>query len=189
MFGLLRGTFHQLRYRLLTGGRVRIRFPFFVYGPICISGPGTVRIGRHCSVRRNVHDGLHVSTLSPDAHVEIGERCNLGGLHVRARREIVLGARTMTAYCLLQDSFFFSRAPSRREVRAGATSRSIVVGGNAWLGLFSTVLNGSRIGRNSVVSAHALCYGAEIPGDHVAGGNPTRRPLPSESLLRLAERT
>jgi acetyltransferase-like isoleucine patch superfamily enzyme len=188
LIALTRGTLHALRYRL-TSGRVRIGMPFLVYGPVHISGPGTVRIGKGCCVQRNVHEGLNIVTFSADALVEIGERCLLGGLNVRARRGVSIGARTMTAHCLVQDDFFFSRPPSETEVLAGAATQPVFVGDNVWLGLFSTVLNGARIGRNSVLSSHALCFAAEVDDDSVANGNPMRRPIRVQSLLRAANRT
>ena len=185
---LARGTFHALRYRLFSN-RVHIGWPFFVHGPIHISGPGTVRIGKGCNVQLNVHEGLNIVTTTAKAHVEIGERCNLGGLNVRARDGVSIGSRTMTAHCLVQDSFFFSRAPSEAELRVGARARAISVDDNVWLGLFSTVLNGTTVGNNSVLSAHSLCYATEVGDDSVASGNPIRRPLRVESLLKAVNRT
>jgi acetyltransferase-like isoleucine patch superfamily enzyme len=184
--GLLVGTL-LLLYHCLFSPRVRIGFPFFVYGSVEISGPGSVSIGKGCSVYDNVHEGLSITTLEPGARVEIGERCSLGGLKVRARREVVIGDRSMTACCLVQDCLFFSREPSACEREAGLEARPIAIGENAWLGVFSTVLAGTKIGENAVIGAHALCRQFEVPANSVASGNPARRPIPIDKLLAVSE--
>lgn len=186
LMSLVRGYYYILYYKLFTRN-IRIGFPFEVHAPVYISGPGAVSIGRNCAVYKNVFKGLTIITHSRKSTVSIGNKCLIGGLTIRCKDRVVIGERTMTAVSLIQDSFFMDQDKMDSLVAKNilTESKSIMIGENVWLGADSIVLGGSRIGKDSVISAGACCFDSEIGEYSLVSGNPAKRPLPIEKLLRF----
>jgi len=188
--GFLRGACIIAWYRM-TRRNVHIRFPFMVYAPVKITGKGSVFIDEGCSVFYSVHQGLNIATLSKDATVSIGRGCDLGGLTIRCRHAVTLGERVMTAVCLVQDSLLVHgelyTAGTAARVEGGERA-GIVIGDHVWLSSMSTVLGGTILGSDSVLSVGA-CAAGEKTNDYVfLSGNPLGRVVKIESLLRLKGR-
>jgi acetyltransferase-like isoleucine patch superfamily enzyme len=55
----------------------------------------------------------------------------------------------------------------------GHTSEGVVIGRNVWIGANAVVLDGARIGDNTIVAAGAVVSGA-IPPNSIVQGNPAR---------------
>jgi len=55
----------------------------------------------------------------------------------------------------------------------GHTSEGVVIGRNVWIGANAVVLDGARIGDNTIVAAGAVVSGA-IPTNSIVQGNPAR---------------
>lgn len=181
----LRGTCYAAYFRLFRRDVV-IELPFLAYERVSITGPGSVRIGRYCSVYPNVFRGLSIVTLSPSAVVRIGERCSLGGLAIRCRDRVVIGERTMTAHSLIQDVLLFSVSPRSGEGNGAVMmSGAIEVGRNAWIGGLACLLPGSSVGDDSVLAWGATCFDAVIPPASLASGNPVTRTLPIARLQKF----
>lgn len=183
VLALLRGLFYIVYYRIFAHS-VKIGFPFLAYAKVNISGPGRVEIGGGCDVFKNVFKGLAIVTLSKDSIVEIGKKCSLGGLTIRCRTKVTLGDRVMTAVSLVQDSFFIYEE-SITEGRSVPESKPASIGPNVWLGGECIILGGSSIGEDSVVAAGALCIDASMKDYSLVSGNPARKALPIERLLRF----
>lgn len=180
---LLRGTWYAVYFR---GARrdVRIALPFLAFGPVSIRGSGSVRIGSGCSVMTSVFRGLSIVTFSPDARVEIGARCALGGLTIRCRRNVRLGDGVRTAATLVQDALLCDTTAAARTGASALEVAPVVIGANAWIGLSSAVLCGAQLGDDVVVSAGAVCRGTSVGSYALVAGNPSGRPLPIAVLLR-----
>lgn len=181
---LLRGAWYALYFRLFRRDVV-VQLPFLAYHRVSISGPGRVRIGRHCAVYGNVFHGLCITTHSASASVEIGPRCSLGGLTVRCRHRVVLGAHVMTAYSLVQDSLVVHAAPRGIACDAASSSRGIEIGDNAWVGGLCCVLPGSRLAADAVLSWGTTCIDTVVPPRSLVSGNPAGRPISIEHILQL----
>lgn len=183
VLALLRGTFYIVYYRIFARS-VKIGFPLMAYAKVSISGPGRVEIGRGCAVFKNVFKGLTIVTLSSSAVVEIGEKCSLGGLTVRSRAKVTIADRLMTAVCLVQDSLYISDA----EVAKGRLvpgPKPVTIGQNVWLGGECIILGGTSIGEDSVVAAGAVCMDASFKDYALVAGNPAKKGLPIDKLLRF----
>jgi len=165
---LVRGTWYAAFFRIARRD-VRIQLPFLAYAPVRITGPGSVRIGRRCTVHLTAFEGLVISTLNPTAVVRIGMRCNLGGVTVRCAKRVELGDRVMTATCLIQDQLFSTPREGHDAEIAGPND--ILIGAGVWLTAQTIVLAGSRIGEASVLSLSSVYYAATVPEGHVAIGN------------------
>lgn len=188
LWALLKGSVYIAYFRIATRN-VRIKFPFFVYQGVAITGPGSVSIDRFCAVYPNTFEGLCIVTLDPGAEVRIGMNCALGGVTIRCRERIDIGDRVMVGRSLVQDCILVecpavgSNVAKPQEIRP----RPIRIGRNVWLGAQSCILCGSKIGDDSVVSLGAVCFGAEIEEYHLASGNPCLRPVPISRLIRMQD--
>lgn len=183
----LRGTVYAAYYRVFRSN-VRIKLPFLVSARVSINGPGSVTIDRGCAVHWNVFDGLNITTLNPDASVEIGPRCNLGGVTLRCGRHIEIGDQVMFANCLIQDVPFWSvTAPGGApvEIVDPALPEGIQIGSQSWLTNQTIVLGHSRVGEQSVMSLGGMCCQQAVPDKSVAFGNPLNRFLSIERIEKL----
>ena len=182
----VRGALYAAYYRLFRRN-VRVALPFLAYARVAISGPGSVFIDRGCAVHLNAFEGLTIVTLSPDADVRIGKRCNLDGLTIRCINRVEIGDRVMSANCLVQDTLFSSGAAASRHGGPPdlVLHRNVSVGGGAWLTSRTIVLAGSRIGKNSVLGLASVCLRFAVPDDHVAIGNPTSGSLSTSGVNRF----
>jgi acetyltransferase-like isoleucine patch superfamily enzyme len=182
----LRGLYYICYYRI-TRRNVRIGFPFSAFAPVNIVGPGVVTIGKRCYAAKNVFKGWTIVTHSSEASVTIGDRCVMGGITIRALQHVEIGEKTMSANSLIQDYLWMDHR--RVRVQTGDTAlldvKPVVIGENVWLGAQCTVACGSRIGRDSVLSAGAWCYNMQVDDYCLVSGNPAKKPLPIEKLLKL----
>jgi FkbH-like protein len=117
--------------------------------------------------------GPLVLRTGPAGRIIIGEGCifNFGTL-ISANRSVSIGrGSSFGQYCLVADTDSVDRAD-------GAEASAIEIGEGVWLAARVTVLPGTRIGNNSVITAGSIVSG-EIPAGVVAGGVPARvlRPL------------
>jgi acetyltransferase-like isoleucine patch superfamily enzyme len=184
-FAILRGTWYILRYSLFKGN-IRIGFPFKVYAPVTLKGPGKITIGKGCSVYMNVFDGLTIVTLTPQARVSIGRGCGLAGLTIRCAGRIEMGNECLTAASIIQDSMTVNSAPDGPGARAESMKpKPISIGDNSWLGGQCCVLRGSRIGKYCVVAAGALTHECEIADYRLITGSPSGAAIPIEQLLKF----
>lgn len=182
----LRGSLYIAWYRM-TGADVKIGFPLMAYSKLHISGPGRVRIGKGCSVFENVFKGASIITGSRSASVTIGGGCALGGITINCQESsVTIGDRSMTAVCYVTDSFFMNPASVRSLARPSIPTYSdISLGANVWLGANSVILGGSKVGKDSVLSAGACCHNASFGEYCLVGGSPALRSFPIEQLLRF----
>jgi len=172
------GSLYCLYYNLFRKN-VRIGFPFLVFAPFKISGPGAVVLGKRCNIMRNVFRGVHLATLSPRALIRIGGRSSLGGVTIRAKGRIIIESNLLAAYSLIQDHLF---SYGDGEEAAG---REIHIGHNVWVGGQACVLGGSALAENDVVALGAVTTGA-FRQNCIVSGNPARRGVPLDFFLRKA---
>jgi acetyltransferase-like isoleucine patch superfamily enzyme len=166
---------------------VRIGFPFLAFTKVTIIGPGKVFIDRGCHAQKNVFRGLTIVTHSIDSSVAIGAKSLLGGLTIRCHERIEVGEKTMTAVSLLQDSLFYNIGDvlSQVDINIFLRPSPIVIGTNVWLGPESIVLGGSKIGNDSVLAAGTWCFANQVRDYSLVSGNPAKRPMPIDKLMRM----
>jgi acetyltransferase-like isoleucine patch superfamily enzyme len=183
---ITRGTAYILYYAVFRKN-VKICFPFLAFTKVSIIGPGTVFIDKRCSVRKNGFRGLAIVTHSVDSSVSIGAKSMLGGLTIRCHERIELGKETMTAASLIQDSLFYNAddVSSQVDVNISLRPNPVIIGTNVWLGPKNVVLGGSKVGNDSVLAAGTMCFGNQIGDYSLVSGNPAKRPIPIDKILRL----
>jgi len=183
---LLKGMLYIAYFRT-TKRKIKIEFPFFAYAPLRIYGNGKVHIHKNCSSRWNVFKGLTIVTLATEAEVIIGEACDLGGITIRCLGKVIIGNRTLTANCLIQDTLIVNanKCRSMTEHFEAAIAKSITVGPNTWLGANTCVLCGSSIGKECVLAQGSVLLGDHVPAYHLAAGNPVIRNIRISALKAL----
>ena len=174
----LRGRIFLMRCRLL-GRRVSGGKGLRISGTLVWSGPGTLVLGDY------VHVGGKVipATFSREAVIEIGAYTFLNGTRFGCAQRITIGTWCLVGCARIMDTDFHSVQANRHDPAAPVRVAPVEIGDNAWIGAFSGILPGTKIGQNSVVGYGAVCVG-EYPRDVVVAGNPARvlRSLTGESV-------
>ena len=185
IWALSRGIWYIVFYRI-TKKDVVIRFPFWVYCRVHISGPGRVFIDRGCETGWNNFYYLNIETLSENAKVVIGKGCGLSGVTIRCAGNVVIKDNTWMAATLIQDINIVSQRVSKEEIKPGS---SIIIGKDVWCAANAIVLANSIIGDGSVIGSNGLIYNFEVPSKCLAAANPVRRCVPTVLLQNILHRS
>jgi len=141
-----RGARFEVRHRV---GRIIVgRWVHLGSGTVVRCHEGTLRIGDKCVFGQN-------NTINCHLDVEIGEEC------------------------IVADSVYVGDFDHRMDVTdvpirsQGLVKSPVIIGPDVWLGVKSTILRGSVVGRGCAVGAHALVRG-DVPEFSIVGGVPAR---------------
>lgn len=188
---LLRGWWQQRRgvkagVRFGLGPGVRILFPrcLTVGDDVTIEGPGYlhclsargVRIGSHTSIARNVW--LHCGGTPEDyahGYFEIGERSFIGPNAVLgAGGGITIGNGVLFGPDVVISSENHNFADPNIPIwQQGVSRKGVVIEDGCWIASKAIILDGVRIGHDSVVAAGAVVT-ENVPPFSVVGGVPAR---------------
>lgn len=132
-------------------------------------GGGRIRVGKNCEI----HPYSMILTYGGDIY--IGDNCSLnpfaiiygyGG--VRLGNGVRIAAHTVIIPAMHRVS-----AEGKRFFESGVTGRGIDIGDNVWLGAGVVILDGVRIGCNSIVGAGSVVT-KSIPDNTTVVGVPAR---------------
>jgi acetyltransferase-like isoleucine patch superfamily enzyme len=183
---------------------VRIRFAdqvqlgngaYLDHGVYLHACPGGIAIGDESFVMKNAI--LHVYNFRdlPHAGITIGKRSLIGEACVlRGQGGITIGDDVFLAPLVQMLAVNHVYHDTTRPISVqGITCQGIVVEDGAWIGSGAIILDGVRIGRNSVVGAGAVVT-KDVPPYSIAVGNPARvvrdlqaqpAPSPAEKSLTI----
>lgn len=138
-----------------------------------------IRIGRDCAFRSGKTSnkvGLNrfcmISTLAPNAEVQLGDGVRMSGTVIGAAHSVNIGNAVLCgANVTITDTDWHGIAVEKRG-EPGETA-PVSIGDHVWLGLNVVVLKGVTIGRGSVVGAGSIVT-RSIPEGVVAAGQPAR---------------
>jgi len=147
---------------------------------------GMVFIGRHVELRarhgygrleigRWVHIGDGSSLRCHEGSLRIGDKVVLGkDSTVTCYLDVELGAATIVAdWCYVTD-FDHRISDVHTPIKdQGIVKSPVRIGPDCWIGVKATVLRGSRVGRGSVIGAHAVVRG-DVPEYSIVVGVPAR---------------
>jgi acetyltransferase-like isoleucine patch superfamily enzyme len=141
---------------------------------ICIGAGSELRSWPRSNVLGLAHPVL-LTTLSPSARIEIGERVGLSGVSVCAQVHIHIGdGAVVGADALITDTDHHPLgAVLERHSLLEAPASPVWIGPGAFVGARAIVLKGARIGAHAIVGAGAV-VSSEIPEYAIAAGNPAR---------------
>jgi len=117
------------------------------YGPLSITWPQNVSIGRECTLNEGVH-------LGGRGGIRIGNHCRISA-------RVFLESGYLETNGVREDGF-----PKRRHAHAG-----IQLGDHVWVGAGAMILAGVNIGNGAVVAAGAVVT-RDVPAGSFAKGVP-----------------
>ena len=132
-------------------------------------GFGRIILGRW------VHLGDGNQLRAHEGTLRIGDKCVFGRENtVNCYLDVEIGARTLVADWVHVTDFDHRFDDIHQPVKdQGIVKTPVRIGPDCWLGVKSTVLRGSVLGRGSVVAAHSVVRGV-FPELSVVGGVPAR---------------
>ena len=143
--------------------------------------PGTaILVGNNVYLRSD-SEGYHTgmpfpTTLLVDVKggsINIGDNCRLNGAYIHAQKSISIGKNCLIAAGVnIIDSNGHIVMSGNRTIGRD-NPKEIVIGDNVWIGLNSTILKGSILGNNSVISAGSVVKGI-FPDNSLIQGNPAQ---------------
>lgn len=172
-FAWLRGWWYRIKFKLL-GKHFRAGRFFRVYGPLNVTGPGSVEFGRNCLIISNAIKPVCIRTLAPEAQVKLGDHAGLNGTSIQCVRQVEIGSLSNIADAYITDTGAHALGPQRRmEGVEDLPALPVLIGRNVWVSVSVVILDGVHIGDNSVIGACSLVREA-VPSNVFAAGNPLR---------------
>lgn len=169
----LRGWWCRVKFALLGMG-FRAGPGLRVYGPLVLSGPGRVVLGRDCLIISNAIKPVCIRTLSPRALVRLGDHAGLNGTSIQCIEGVDIGALSNIADAYITDTPAHTLGRDRRSKGAeDVPARPVTIGRNVWVSVQVVILAGVDIGEDSVIGACSLVRGP-VPAGVFAAGNPLR---------------
>ena len=132
---------------------------------------GRLTIGRHTLLE----PGCWI-TLSPDAHIAIGDGCFLNrNTMLAAQERIEIGDHVMFANgCFVGDAAHRFDDPDVPVTQQGFTSKGpVTIGDNCWFGVNCVVTSGVTVGERCVIGANSVVT-EDLPPRTIAAGSPAR---------------
>ncbi len=159
---------------LRNPGRIRLGRGVVVGDDVILDAKGSQ--GEGIMIRDGVFIGNGTAVICTDGELELDEQCNLGshcriGSHGKTR----IGKKTLlAAFCYVVGA---GHSTDRTDIpildQPRITKGGSEVGDGCWLGAKVTVMDGVKIGRDSIVGAHAV-VSEDLPEFAVAVGIPAK---------------
>lgn len=132
-------------------------------------GYGRLEIGRW------VHIGDGNAIRCHEGSLRIGDKAVFGRANtINCYLDIEIGASTLIADWVYICDFDHIIADIQMPIKdQGITKTPVRIGPDCWIGVKASVLRGTRIGRGSVLGAHAIARG-DLPEYSIAVGAPAR---------------
>ncbi|MDT8420836.1 MAG: acyltransferase [Desulfuromonadales bacterium] len=141
---------------------------------------GHVRLGDNVVLRSSpyrYHAGMPfrctVLADEKEAEINIGDNCRINGAYIHAKSSIKIGNNCVIASGVnILDSNGHEVFSGNRTVGQDRPE-GIIIGDNVWIGINAVVLKGTKIGRNSILSANSVAKGI-FPDNSLISGNPAK---------------
>lgn len=173
MCAWLRGWWCRIKFKV-QGKRFSAGRSFRVYGPLVVSGPGTVEFGDDCLMISNAIKPVCIRTLSVDAVVWLGKHAGLNGTSIQCLERVEIGDWSNIADAYITDTAAHTLSKRRRQQGVEEAAHAPVqIGRNVWISVQVVILHGVTIGDNSVIGACSLVR-TDVAADVFCAGNPLR---------------
>lgn len=172
------------RYFILLDKRISIDESSVVYyrSPIynLCKTEGWIKIGKNNLIgrqKKGYHAGMPFYTTilndGIDSTIEIGNNCRINGAYIHAKKSIIIKDNCVIASGVNIIDSNGHETYSLDRTKGRDIPQSITIGNNVWIGLNSTILKGTIIGDNSIVSAGSVVKG-NFPANCIIAGNPAK---------------
>jgi acetyltransferase-like isoleucine patch superfamily enzyme len=154
---------YLVRYARLL--RLRLRSPHVVLHGMVFLGRGVELSARpgygRLEIGRWVHLGDHTRLRAHEGTLRVGDKCVVGrDSTVNCYLDVEIGAGTLVSDWVYVGDFDHATADVERPIKdQGIVKSPVRIGPGSWLGVKSSVLRGTWIGRGSVLAAHAVARG------------------------------
>ena len=149
-------------------------FPWF-----CRRNGGAIIVGDrvtlHSKKKYNtlITNKIAISTITPEAVVELHEHCGLSGCTIVCANKVSIGKYTMIG----PDTVIYDCKQHEYDEEVGwlsckkVTGKPIIIGERCFIGMRCIILKGVTIGDNCIISAGTIIT-KDVPAGHLASGNP-----------------
>jgi acetyltransferase-like isoleucine patch superfamily enzyme len=159
--------------------RLRVRSPHVVLRGMVFLGRGVELSARpgygRLEIGPWVHLGDRTRLRAHEGTLRVGDKCVVGSdTTVNCYLDVEIGVGTLVSDWVYVGDFDHVTADVHRPIKdQGIVKSPVRIGPGSWLGVKSSVLRGTWIGRGSVVAAHAVARG-RYPDLSVIAGVPGR---------------
>jgi acetyltransferase-like isoleucine patch superfamily enzyme len=109
----------------------------------------------------------------PDSLIKIGNNCRINGAYIHAQNSIIIGNNCVIASNVNIIDTNGHEVYSKNRTIGRDKPLEIILEDNVWIGLNVIILKGTRIGRNSIVSAGSVVKG-NFEENSIITGNPAK---------------
>lgn len=138
---------------------------------------GGIIIGQKCLIGRDkvgYHGGMPFFTgLLSDGEgskISIGDNCRINGAYIHAKKNISIGSNCVIASGVNIIDANGHQVKSLDRTAGRDEPKEIVIGNNVWICMNVTILKGSIIGDNSIITAGSVINGT-VPPNSIASSN------------------
>ncbi len=133
------------------------------------------RDNRGIDIGSNVVIGRQSILHCKNGDIALGDAVNIGvNCDITSSNRVTVGAKTLiAAYAYLVGGDHDFSAADRPVMEQGRVARGITIGEESWIGAHAVVLDGTEIGRGTIVGAGAVVT-KSLPAGAIAAGMPAR---------------
>ena len=138
--------------------------------PVSYENGGGIFIGNNCKIghgKLKYHGGLPFYTgLLSDGEgskIVIGDNCRINGAYIHAEKSISIGSNCVIASGVNIIDSNGHEVKSLDRTKSRDNPKEIIIGNNVWICMNVTILKGSVIGDNSVITAGSVISGIVPP--------------------------
>ena len=141
-----------------------------------------ISIGNNCQFYSSFNSNsigvlqrCRIATLTQNSEIIIGDNVGMTGVNIGAAQSIIIGDKTLIGgNSIITDTDWQSLEIDYRHCGIEkAISTPTIIGKNVFIGTWSIILKGSKIGDNTIIGAGSVVAG-EIPCNVIAAGNPCK---------------
>jgi predicted outer membrane repeat protein len=186
LFSILEPLTSSISYYYVRSAGVQLGVNVRFYGTPLISfykesqikiGDNTVLRSRSRGNAIGINHRIVLTTLSPNACIDIGNHVGMSGGAICCKQRITIGEHTLLgANAVIADNDMHPVKPDSRRYGSSNTdipAKEVIIGKNVWIGADVFICKGVTIGDNSVIGAKSL-VSKDIPPNCIAAGNPAK---------------
>lgn len=115
---------------------------------------------------------FHTSLLvdGDSGKIIIGDNCRINGAYIHAQKNITIGSNCVIASGVNIIDSNGHEVKSFNRTIGRDLPQDIIIGNNVWICINSTILKGSKIGDNSIITAGSVVHG-NVPPNSIASSN------------------
>ena len=145
--------------------------------PVSYKKGGGIFIGKNCKIghsKHKYHGGLPFYTgLLSDGEgskIIVGDNCRINGAYIHAEKSISIGSKCVIASGVNIIDSDGHQVKSLDRTKGRDNPKEIIIGNNVWICMNVTILKGSIIGDNSIITAGSVISGT-VPPNSIASTN------------------